>query len=130
MVVNVPAGLGIEASDQLLPFQFTANGSRSPVVGTYPPTAVHLVAEMHKTALKNSYPGSPAGTGMVSFDHVLPFQRLATTAPPSIQPTAVQAVEAVQETLPSEPPPVGVGASDHFSPSQLSASSTVDSSYL
>jgi hypothetical protein len=71
-----PLPPGLEAIDQLVPFHCctkVAEGGKTVPDGIpYEPTAKHVVVVGHDTPLR-PLPDAPAGLGLASIDHVVPF---------------------------------------------------------
>jgi hypothetical protein len=113
-------GAGVNSITQVLPSHRSASAWRRPLLVC--PTAVQAVADVHDTP-DSTLLVAPGGFWVVWVDHLVPFQRSASVAPPE-DPTAVQAVDAVQDTPDRTPPAarLGVGWIDHLVPFQRSAS--------
>jgi hypothetical protein len=79
-----PAGLALRWIDHFLPFQRSTSprlehgallcGSEQPGPVCQDPTAVHALPTVHETPL-NPVKIAPAGLGVGSIDHFVPFQR-------------------------------------------------------
>ena len=107
-----PAGFGVVAIDQLVPFHFSTNDRSTPLT-VESPTAKQTVALVHATPLR-SVTVEPVGFGLLEIAHVVPFQR-STSEPVTpltvASPTARQFVVLVHATPLRTvlPEPVGLG---------------------
>src|SRR5258706_5102357 len=100
MVQVAPAGFGLVATDQLVPFHCSTRVFGAAAVPE-PPTAKQLVALGQETPL-SSLISAPMGFGLVSTDQVVPFQR-STSVVWSVYPTAMQFV-ALKHDSPNRTP--------------------------
>ena len=119
-VAAVPAGLGLDALDQLDPFQRTTN-----VPEPEPPTAKQLVADGHDTPYSASF--VPEGFGLTTSDQLAPFHcstKVCVVLPLRARPTAKQLVVVAHDTrerVASVPAGLGVATVDQVLPFQRSA---------
>jgi hypothetical protein len=95
-------GLGLEMMDQFIPSQVSTRVSPPDE-----PTAVHELGETHEMLLNAA--SESIGLGLETWVQLVPSQfstRVLRKFLPKIQPTAVQALDAVHETLLSVPVPL------------------------
>src|SRR4029077_18556783 len=113
--------LGVVSIAHELPFQRSASVNSAPEPLEYLPTAVHSLATVHDTPLRE-LPLDPVGLGVAWIAQAVPFQRSARVRP-SPCPTAIHAFAALhataRRTLPVDP--VGVAWIVHELPFQCSA---------
>ena len=75
-VASEPEGLGVVSMDHDVPLRFSTKVVVSPELSSEPPTAMHLVEEVHDTPSK-VLTCAPEGLGVVSMDQEVPFHTSA-----------------------------------------------------
>ena len=97
-----PLGLGLATIDQLVPFHRSTKVAPADPSGEEPPTASQFVVLTHDTPLR-SVSREPVGSGLVTTDHVVPFQcsanACALESMLTSYPTALQIVVLGHDTL-------------------------------
>src|SRR5262249_24638514 len=114
------AGFGVAWRVHRVPFHTSARVLALGVKGLDAPTAVHAVADVHATPLREPLPGGWLGAAWI--DHRVPFHPAARGLAPD-PPTAVHADAEVQDTAFRPPPCGGLGVAWilHRVPSHRSA---------
>jgi hypothetical protein len=98
-LLEAPAGLGVVTTAHVVPFQVSARVT-DPEAPVDEPTAMHVCDDAHATPFSWLLV-APAGLGVATMDHVVPFQASArvVVAPRFVvdEPTAMQFVLVTQE---------------------------------
>ena len=124
--LSAPAGLGVGATRQLVPFHCSASGTCVPALVVDIPTARQADDDVHATPARVA-PVVPAGLGVGWTCQTVPSHRSANV-PSELEPTTSHPAADVHATpfslTPVAPAGLGVDSIRHARPSQRSASRT------